>query len=103
MPAVDRQELSDLTDFLGAFFDRYMTDGKPVPPEFHPVRVLSQMIEKSPKRALMGVRMAVADCIELASIWTAERVQEADDELTTAGTLSLTEVRSRFAARKAMH
>lgn len=97
----ERQEASDLTRFLGVFFDRYMSEGKPVPPEVHPMRFLSEMAEKAPKRALIGVRMAVADCVEMAAHWTDEKVQEADATLKTEGALSLTEVRQHIAAIRA--
>ncbi len=47
--------------------------------------------------------MAVADCIEMSEDWSTEKVQQADDWLTAAGVLSLSEVRRRFPAKRAMH
>ena len=60
------EEVRELSKFLGMFFERYMTDGKPIPPEVHPLRVLSEMAERAPQRALLGVKMAIGDCIEMS-------------------------------------
>src|SRR4030095_4003101 len=90
----------ELTAFLGNFFDRYMSDGKPVPPDIHPVDVLSKMKVKSAKRAELGLRMTVADCLEMTSPWTPAQVAEADSFLNSMRAISLSDLRRRFRGPK---
>lgn len=75
----------ELMEFLGFFFDKYMTDGKPVPPDVHPLKFVREMADRAPKRALLGLKMAVADCLEASAHWDAEQVRQADAALRDAG------------------
>ena len=93
------EEVRELSKFLGMFFERYMTDGKPIPPEVHPLRVLSEMAERAPQRALLGVKMAIGDCIEIARHWSSDRVKEADIALRAEGAPTLSEIRRRYSRR----
>lgn len=73
-----------------------MAGGKPVSPEIHPLNVLREMAEKSPKRAAIGLRIAVADCLEMSLPWTSIQVAEADNILRTEGVVTLSDLRQRF-------
>lgn len=94
--SVASQEAQELSAFLGHFFDRYMTDGTPIPSEIHPLNVMREMAERSPKRALLGLKMAIGDCLEMARGWPPEQVQEADDALRSEGIVTLSELRIRY-------
>jgi hypothetical protein len=76
-----------------------MTDGKPVPPEVHPLRVLREMTKKSPKRALLGLKMAIGDCLESSRHWSPDQVAAADDALRADGAVTLSEMRRRASTR----
>ena len=51
------------------------------------------------KRDLIGMRMAVNDCIEQSSHWGVEAVIAADAALRQRGILTLSEVRRRFSKK----
>lgn len=86
----------ELMEFLGFFFDQYMAEGKPVPPEVHPLKFVREMAERAPTRALLGLKMAVADCIECSTHWHADQVKQADTALRDAGIVTLSEMRRRY-------
>jgi hypothetical protein len=86
----------ELMEFLGFFFDKYMTDGKPIPPEVHPLKFVRKMAERAPKRALLDLKMAVADCIEASVHWQSEQASQADAALRDAGAVTLSEMRRRY-------
>jgi hypothetical protein len=90
--------VEELTVFLGLFFDRYMTNGNPTSPDIHPVNVLRQMKVKSSKKAETGLRMAVADCLEMTAPWTAEQIREADRFFGLNGAVTLSELKQGFRA-----
>jgi hypothetical protein len=54
---------------------------------------------RAPKTALKAWRMAVNDCIEMSSHWSAARVTSIDAALRMAGILTLSEVRRRYSTR----
>ena len=89
-------EFEELAAFLTFFFDNYMTAGEPIPPEVHPLRVLLQTAERAPKRALIGLKMALGDCLELAAHWPPQKVKAADDALRDRDLLTLSELRRRY-------
>jgi hypothetical protein len=86
----------ELTSFLNVFFDRYMAGGKPVSPEVHPLNVLREVGKKSPRKAEIGLRMAIADCIEMSVPWTSTQVAEADRVLSSNGVITLSELKRKF-------
>jgi len=90
----------ELASFLGIFFDCYMADGGPVPPDGHPLHALRQMTKKDPKRALAELKMAVRDCLEASAQWGPEKVAEADAILDAGGAITLTEMRRRLPETK---
>jgi hypothetical protein len=83
-------------EFLGFFFDRHMAAGKPIPPEVHPLKFVREMAKRAPRRALLGLKMAVADCIESSTHWHADRLKQADAALRDAGIVTLSEMRRRY-------
>lgn len=97
--AIDEQESHELSAFLGFFFDHYVANGRPNPPETHPLNVLRQIAERAPKRAFAGLKMAIGDLIEATSHWSPEQVKEADDVLRAAGIVTLSELRRRYSRR----
>ncbi|MCC8935353.1 hypothetical protein H8A99_02275 [Bradyrhizobium sp. Arg68] len=86
----------ELTAFLAVFFDHYMARGRSVPPEIHPLNVLRETGKKSPKKAEIGLRMAVTDCLEMSLPWTSSQVAEADRVLDSNGVITLSALRHRF-------
>lgn len=56
---------------------------------------------RAPKTALKGWRMAVNDCIEMSSHWSAARVMRMDSALRLAGIVTLSEVRRRYSTKLA--
>jgi hypothetical protein len=92
----ERREARDLLRFLEVFFDNYMSEGRPVPPEIHPMRLLAEIAAQSPRQALLGAKIAVADCIEMSLHWSPEQVRSADSVLRTAGAPTLTDMRRRI-------
>ena len=87
-------ETHELTAFLEFLFDNYMADG--VSPEVHPAKFVRELAERAPKRALLGLRMAIGDCIEASASWPAQKVKEADDALRARGIATLSEMRRRY-------
>jgi hypothetical protein len=87
---------AELAAFLNVFFDHYMACGRAVPSEVHPLNVLREAGKKSPKRAEIGLRMAVADCLEMSLPWTSSQVAEADKLLGSNGVITLSELRQTF-------
>jgi hypothetical protein len=92
-------ETDDLTAFLGFFFENFMTDGASVPSEVHPLNFLREMAVRAPKRALLGLRMAIGDCIESSAHWSTQEVKEADDALRARAIPTLSEMRRRYYRR----
>jgi hypothetical protein len=88
--------IDELTIFLGFFFDRYMAGGKLVSPDVHPLNVLRKIEAQSPKKAVIGLKMAVADCLEMSLPWTPTQVTEADSFLSSKGAVTLSDLRRRF-------
>ena len=86
----------ELMEFLGFFFDQYVAEDKPIPPEVHPLKFVHDMAERAPVRAHPGLKMAVADCIESSIHWHADRVKQADTALRDAGIVTLSEMRRRY-------
>jgi hypothetical protein len=93
---VSTPEFQELAEFLGVFFDRYMTGGQPHAAEVHPLTALCEITERSPKKALDGLRMAIDDCIDMAAKWPPERVREVDEALQLAGVVTVSELRRRY-------
>lgn len=61
-----------------------------------PVAVLEQLEQTSPAKAGQGLRMAINDCLEMSSGWSAERVRALDKEMMQAGVVTLSEMRGRY-------
>jgi hypothetical protein len=87
---------NELAAFLKVFFDHYMAGGKPVSPAVHPLNVLLEVSKKSPKKAEIGLRMAVADCLKMSLPWTSTRVAEANSVLSSNGVITLSDLRRKF-------
>jgi hypothetical protein len=97
--AVGREQIAseteELTAFLEFYFDHFMAHGD-VPPGRHPAKITRERAERAPKQALLGVRMAVGDCIEDSARWPAHKVKDADEALRAHGIPSLSEMRRRY-------
>lgn len=92
-------EMDDLSAFLGFFFENFMANDASVPPEVHPLKFVRETAVRAPKRALLGLRMAIGDCIESSVHWSVQQVKEADDALRARGIATLSEMRRRYYRR----
>ncbi|PND36803.1 hypothetical protein C1O66_04125 [Paucibacter aquatile] len=68
---------------------------------FAPCTELDESELRAPKTALKGWRMAVNDCIEMSSHWSADQVMSMDAALRKAGIVTLSEIRRRYSTRLA--
>lgn len=67
-----------------------------LPPEHHPVAVLEDFERRSMAMARKGLALAIGDLVDDLSDLTAEQVTRIDEALSSAGIITLTEVRARF-------
>ena len=91
------EDYGRLKAFVAIYMEFY-ADG-PVPPEIHPLTVLSGLEKVSASRAKKGLLLAVQDLVESTTSWSAERVAKADQRLVSAGSFSLSELRRRYSQK----
>lgn len=84
--------------FLGKFIDWYwLTSG--MPPEVHPLFVLSATEKASLANAKSGLQTALNDIVEDTANWSPEAVAHADARFAAAGTFTLTVIRRRYSKK----
>jgi hypothetical protein len=67
-----------------------------IPPDKHPLAILSTMEQKSPAQARKGLNMALNDLIAMSREWSAARVTEVDAQLAGKGITTLSQLRHRY-------
>lgn len=92
-------EFKELKSFLCAFMD--LAEGRSAVDVSQLSTAMDEMEQRAPKRALAGLRMAVNDCVEMSSDWSAERVKSIDAAMAGAGALTLSEARRKFTKKVA--
>lgn len=100
MGKVSSADYAQLKTFFRAFADRFMPVGD-LAPDLRPLALLESMEASAPVRAFAALRMAVNDCVEMSSNWSAEKVAAFDAELRAEGILTLSQVRQRYASKYA--
>ncbi len=93
-------DYAQLKMFLRAFTARFMPSGD-LTPALRPLALLESMETSAPAQASAALRMAVNDCVEMSSHWSAKKVAALDAELGAEGTLTLSQVRQRYASKYA--
>lgn len=85
-------DYESLKAFLAFYSERYFGLSS-LPPEIWPINVLEAMEKKNKKAAVMGLRQAVNDCVEMSFDLEHAEVEGLDAELRSYGivTLSVTQ------------
>lgn len=97
MPSPVHQELLELKSFAMAVMSSAGAAGSEL--ILAPCTELDESELRAPKTALKGWRMAVNDCMEMSSHWSAERVMHTDAALRASGIVTLSEIRRRYSTR----
>jgi hypothetical protein len=92
-PELEAEYLS-LKAFFRVFIEYETSES--IPLDIHPLTMLDELERKAPKRALLGLKMAINDCVEMASDWQPSKVSQLDDALRLAGIITLSAVRHRY-------
>lgn len=96
--STEQPTFEELRSFLNHFTEKYARL-KGLKPEHHPIHVLDDVVKRSPRRAMQGLRMAVNDCLEQTAHWPLKQVCMLDFELIALNIITLSELRRRCSRR----
>jgi hypothetical protein len=95
MSIFETMEYREQKAFLAYFADRYL-NMEGLAAKHRPIAALEELERMRPEKASEGLRMAINDCLEISRRWPAERVRAVDQEMQSAGVLTLSESRRRY-------
>jgi hypothetical protein len=80
---------ASLKAFLIVFSNRFL-NASVVPEELRPEAFLNKLEKTSPKAAEKSLRLALQDCMSLASSWSREQLKQVDRDFERAGVVTIT-------------
>jgi hypothetical protein len=93
------EDYEKLKIFAAKFYEWYKA-GLTLPPEIHPIYVLTQIQkEHGLANAKRGLMMGINDYVEDTANWRPDQVAEANAKLAAAGTFTLSEIRQRYSKK----
>jgi hypothetical protein len=89
-------EYAAMKDFLSFYVEQYFSLER-MPPDTHPIACLEALEKTSMKKALIGLRMAIRDCVEMSGHFDQAEVEKLDAQLKRRGIVTLSDLRKRHA------
>jgi hypothetical protein len=89
------EDYARLKDFMAFFADHYF-DLEEIPLDHRPLAVLETLEKTSRSKALVGLRQAINDCVEMSLGFGQAEVEKLDSDLRAGGMITLSELRKRY-------
>jgi hypothetical protein len=84
-------EYAKMKEFLSLYVARYF-NLEDLPAEKHPIASLEALEKKSMKKALIGLRMAIRDCVEMSKHFDRAEIEKFDAQLKSQHMLTLSDL-----------